>query len=397
MINNINDTNKTTSVLSYVWRYPGTHRKEVANILGIRLNTVTNIVKNLLNEDWLEERKLEPQSVGRAPISLCVNKKNKLVAAFTYDNQELYGTLLNSTGELIVEDRERLKLKEPSDLYKALEKVYNRLSLKTNSEIVAVGIADNGMIDFCKGTIIRSELFPNLRNIPLKEEVASRLGLPVFVEDYTRACAFSEYMSKPEWRQNNSSMMYMEYGERVGFAFVSPNGVWSGKGLAGELGHVIIMPDGPLCRCGAKGCLESLINFDAVKRKTIEISEHTTNSLLNRHESFKVKNVFEAYMRGDRAAKTVLDSFFPYIGMSLSILVSTMHPDFMVIGSHVSSASACIAEGVKKEMDIRTLPEIASSIKVISATINKTTALKGISLMAFDKMIMSKSQMLISS
>lgn len=388
----LGNNRRNSQVLKYIWLNPGVFRKELANVFKCHSNIVTDIVRELINEEWVREGDAKAGKPGRAPIPLYIDSKNRAALSITYDQSRLMCGLVNSEGEILNQIEKKSEFKDPEEIVETAEKCVKKMTQNFSGRVIGIGIGDPGMVDSLKGLVVRSSLFPLWHNVPLGGSIAEKTGLPVFLGETTRARALGEYLSRPELRRSGQPMLYLDYGIGIGIALVSSNRVWVGSGFAGEAGHVVLDPEGPMCGCGARGCIESLANTQAIESKAQEWLENGTGSVLQDADRPCADEIFKAALEGDRMAQSVVREIIRHLELPIAVLVSTLHPRCLVIGAESEAAVTCIASGLKAGLQTRILPEIASSIEICEGeTVNDIT-LTSAGLMVFDEVIMHKSQ-----
>lgn len=381
--------NKKEVILNYIWLYPGVHRRKIAEDLELRLNLVTDVVKELLAEKWVIEGKGGTIARGRTPIALYVNDNDLVSVSVTYGRKEITCGLVNSHGTVLKETKLKNSGGKDSDIVSSISEAINKIRKSYGGKIIGIGIADPGMIDHKNGVVIKSSSFPDLKMLPLGKMVAKNVGLPVIVEDCTRVLAYGEYLKRPEWRQGGKNLLFLEYGDFLGCTLVTPSGIFRGAGLAGELGHVVFKPDGKYCRCGARGCIETLSSSSAVMEKIEEGLKIGTESILKGKSPLSIKDVFSAYLSKDRLAQNIINEVLQELGMAFSVATAVFHPDIVVVSSDSDAMSKGICRFLESEIERKLPPEFAASVKFIEGNNSEAAVLSGVGLMVFDERIMN--------
>ena len=306
----------------------------------------------------------------------------------SYDRGGIRCALVNAAGDVIQKTEINHAPDNPEDLVDVIVRNLERFKSNNSSQIIGLGIADPGMVNNAAGVVVRSSRFPGWHNVPLSALLSERIDIPVLVENSTRVRAIGEYMGMDELMQTEASMLYLEYGEGVGFCFVTSDGIWRGEAFAGELGHVVVERDGNLCGCGARGCLESLVNSSALEAKAKDLLGRGVNSILQGHGDPDAKAIFTAAIDADRMARGLVDEIVSHLGLVAAFVSAALHPKYLVIGAESATAIQCLAGELSSAIHDRTLPEIASSIEVVEGREYEPLALTGAALMVFHKAIM---------
>lgn len=379
-------SSKKALILEYIWKHPGAHRKEIASFFGLHPNIVTEAIRKLIGEGWVAEGNRKSVSAGRSPIALSVGAGKKVVVAAAYTREGLQCGLVNAAGE-VVENMEIVPVSEKIEAFVALlAETTRRLREGFSGEVIGVGIADPGMIDSRRGELVRSSVFPEWRQVPLASLLEAQSGLSVFLEDMTRARAMAQYLTMPEVRQAGGPMLYLDYGDGVGVAFVGEQGVWRGAGFAGEIGHVIIDSNGARCRCGARGCLESRVNPKALMAVIQSHLDKGVQSVLQ-GKPLTAERLFGAALDGDRLAQSVIDEETGDLTLTLAILSAAYHPRFLVVGGENPLAIKFLAGRLAVELPTRVLSEQMPAMEVREGSASPSLALIGAGLATFDAVI----------
>lgn len=360
--------------------------------MKVHPNLVSDAVRELIAEGWVIEGQAKAGGAGRAPVLLYINPQSRLAMSVSYDRREIRCALVNAAGDVIQKTEINHAPNDPEDLVEVIVRNLERFEANNSSQIIGLGIADPGMVDNADGQIVRSSQFPGWHNVPLAALLAEKIDIPVLVENSTRVRAIGEYMGMPELRQTGASMLYLEYGEGIGFSFITADGIWRGEAFAGELGHVVIERGGNLCGCGARGCLESLANSPALEAKAKDLLGRDINSVLQGQDNPKAEAIFAAAIDGDRMARGLVEEITSSLGLATAFVSAALHPKYIVVGAESAPAIRCLTRAISSAIHDRTLPEIASSIEVIEGREYEPLALTGAALMVFRKAIMRYGQ-----
>src|SRR5579859_133438 len=212
---------------------------------------------------------------------------------------------------------------------------------KTAGTLAGIGIGVPGIIDMETGMLRESPNLPGWHDYPVRDEIERRLGVRVILENDANAAALGE-----KWQgagREVGSMGMITLGTGVGGGLVLDGEIWHGMtGMAGELGHITVDPEGPQCGCGNRGCVEQYASATAIKRMAIEaVSSGKAPELaraMKDDPEFSAKAVYQMSVQGDEPAKEI----FRRVGWALGVVVADVTNIFnlpmVVIGGGVSSA-----------------------------------------------------------
>lgn len=204
-----------------------------------------------------------------------------------------------------------------------------------------IGVGVPGIIDMMSGMVRQSPNLPGWEDYPVREEIERRLATTVILENDANAAALGE-----KWLGAAASvddMCMITLGTGVGGGVVVSGRVWHGMtGMAGELGHINVDPQGPPCGCGSRGCLEQFASATAVKRMALEaIAGGQAPELaraMNSDPEFSSKVVHQMATQGDAPAREIFQRVGAALGLALAGLVNIFNFPMYVIGGGVSSA-----------------------------------------------------------
>lgn len=207
----------------------------------------------------------------------------------------------------------------------------------------AIGVGAAGWIDAARSTVLFA---PNIawRNEPLKDELTGKFGLPVVVENDANVAAWAEY--KYGAGRDVESMLMYTVGTGIGGAIIMEGRLIRGQhGIAAELGHLTAVPDGHLCGCGRRGCLEQYASGQALVRLGRAAAEHdpdTARILLELAggdpATINGPLITEAAQRGDPASIDALADIGKWLGLACVDMVQALDPAIIVIGGGVVDA-----------------------------------------------------------
>jgi len=240
---------------------------------------------------------------------------------------------------------ERMRRDTPSTSPMATEQTIVEVveELAARHAVAAVGIGAAGFVDATR-SVVRFSPHLAWREEPLRDAVAGRVGLPVVIENDANAGAWAEYRFGAG--RGASALVCVTLGTGIGGGLVLDGQlVRGGHGMAGEFGHMTVVPDGRRCECGNRGCWEQYVSGNALAREARELASSgspVAQALLERAggdvAAVTGQVVTEAAQAGDPAALEILADMGRALGAGLASLAAALDPDVMVVGGGVSAA-----------------------------------------------------------
>ena len=260
------------------------------------------------------------------------------------------GALVSEDGQIVREHKVPTPATDPEAIADAVVELVAELS--TGVEVTAVGVAAAGFIDNERSTIYYA---PNLswRNEPFKAKLASRLGLPVFIENDANAAGWAEYRFGAG--RGVKHMIMLTIGTGVGGAIiVDGRMIRGGFGIAAELGHINVVPDGVLCGCGQRGCLEPYGSGTALLKAAKQFvasgapEARRLAELQAEAGTLTGVQVYQAIQERDSGALALLKDLGEVLGRAVASMVAVLDPELVVIGGGVSAAGDLLLEPIRK-------------------------------------------------
>jgi predicted NBD/HSP70 family sugar kinase len=314
----INGSRHRTELLAQL--RPGrTHsRLELAASTGLSVATVSRITRDLVRRKVLLEVASPRAALGRPTRGLELNGASGRVLGISLLYPVLRAVVLNLRGEILRESSEPLAWsKGPAGILQPLRKAVQSLS-RGLPRLAAVGLALPGQWDPTAGVSILYPRIPEWRDVPILRHLREWSGVPCAIVGYAPAMAVAEQAARVTAEPRN--LVTVEVAENIAMGAIVNGHVLQGvSGNAGELGHIPIDPNGPLCYCGAKGCLESRATTSAVLEE-IRDRRGTT-----------YEDVVKRAREGDSFCERLLVRAGRMVGVGLATALNLFNPEVLVL------------------------------------------------------------------
>ncbi len=250
--------------------------------------------------------------------------------------------------------------------------------------VVAVGVGAPGVIHAERGVVVKSPNFPDWNNLPLKQELEAAAGVPVFIENDANVAALGE-----QWlgaAHGINSVIFLTLGTGVGGGIVLNGRIWQGAdGMAGEVGHMTIIPDGRKCGCGNTGCLEMYASSRGI---VMSYQEGLTGRPGPRHaQSVTSAEIYEAAHGGDPLALKVMEEMGRYLGIGIANLINIFNPEMVVIGGGVKDAWTLFINATRAEIRKRAFEYPAERTRIVPSMLGDDAGMVGAAAVAFQKIV----------
>lgn len=248
-------------------------------------------------------------------------------------------------------------------------------------EPVGIGISAPGPLDPWRGVVLSPPNLKGWRDVPLVERVSRELALPTYLERDTNVAVMAE------WRYGAAAgvrdVVYITVSTGVGGGIIVDGRPLIGPhGLAGEVGHLVVELDGPVCGCGGVGHVEGIASGTALEREARDLLDRGAAPALARlassGESVDAELVARAADDGDPACVALLDRAWTAIGALCGSLVNLLNPEVIVIGGGIAEHRPRLFDVARRELDRRTLPALAGSARIVPAALGGDVSLIGL-------------------
>jgi predicted NBD/HSP70 family sugar kinase len=331
-------------VLEMVRKHQPISRADLARYSGLQRSTVSQIVEQLINENWVREGSLVTAPRGRRPTMIGLNEDLVSIAVDIHPRQAIVA-IVDLTGRLLSRSQVPLTSDPETSIRMLIETMQRMQRAVPRKSTEGIGISLPGRVDPATNLMIFA---PNLHwpEFDLKKAIESKMGLPVRMENAATACLLAELTFVRMDGVRDAVLVTVSEGIGTGI-FANGRLITGHHGMAGEFGHVPIDPAGPRCACGQKGCWEMFASCRAALRYYRELQPKakvvTFSELLNLAEE------------GDGSASAALTKQALWIARGLRMIIAGLAPSTILIAGDITNAWRHIGVVIKKEVAEHTL------------------------------------------
>ncbi len=219
-----------------------------------------------------------------------------------------------------------------------------------NERVDTIVVASPGPLDPESGVVFSAPNIPGWENFPLRDELIKRFGVPTLINNDASLAALGEWHFGAG--KGHHHVLYITISTGIGGGVISEDHLLKGvHGLATEVGHVTILPDGPLCSCGQRGHLEAIASGPAIVRYVQEQIEGGAASSLEGRSALSARDVSAAAANGDALAVEALARAGHYIGQALAGFLHLFNPSIVIFGGGVSFSGPLLFDAVKESLE----------------------------------------------
>ena len=337
-----------SAVLNTIRRNGGISRTEVARSTGLSPATVTAITAELIKDGLIFEKASGNSRGGRRPILLALNPHGGTVVGIKLTEEHVFGALTDLEATVLAKKTGRLDNQRLDTAIDAIVAVVSSLVAETGiarGQLLGVGVGLAGIVDAREGTLRHSPIF-GWRDVPLVGLLLSHLHVPVYIDNDVNTLTLTEQLFGVG--RGIESFLTLTIGRGVGMGIVVNGQLYPGRhGGAGEIGHMVIDPDGPLCECGHRGCLETYVSDPHLLRMAHEAFESGDLPA----DVTEVEQLLELAGAGDAVALAIYAQAGETLGRTIANLINTLNPMEIIISGEGMRAADFLVEPLRATVD----------------------------------------------
>lgn len=337
-------------------------RADLARLTTMSATSIGRIVTELIEEDLVFESGQSRAGVGRRATLLDVNANGLLAMGVEIDTHGVSAGVVNLKGELVspVVSVGLGGLGVEETLEQAVSVIRDctaSLGEKAAAKLLAVGATIPGAVGWPSGEVRFSPQF-HWEDVPLRTLIESQVGLPTLVENNVKASALAESLFGVT--REVADFAVVTLGSGMGAAIVTDGGLYRGPdNTAGEIGHTLVDPDGPVCDCGRRGCLQM----------------YTCISGIERMAGRPFAEVRWGALEGDAFCLEIMDKARTYLAMGFANLACSYNPRFIVVEARYFKWWPTMIEEVQERFNAFLWRPIEGSVRIIPSGLKEHDAI----------------------
>ena len=334
-------------------------RARIARRIHLSPATVTTITADLISEGLIYEKEPGDSHGGRRPILLAINPQGAYVVGIKLTETKAIAALTDLEATVLAKRSSDLNGFNPESAVELMAQLTNSLLVEAgvpSEKLIGVGVGLAGIVDFQKG-IVRNATYLGWKNLPIRDLLHEKINAEIYIDNDVNTLTLAEV-----WfgcGQGIDNFLTVTIGRGVGLGIITNGQFYRGTGGgAGEFGHTLIDPDGPLCDCGKRGCLETLIGDPALLRQAkTSFEEGDLPALPN-----TPGDLAQMALTGNHTADKILNKTGAILGQSVANLINLFNPQRILISGEGVSRGPIFFEAMKKSMQTYALPNLYSDV-----------------------------------
>lgn len=366
----------------------GLSRSDIADQMGLTRAAVSLIVNDLLESKIVLEAESRSAPSGRPPVVLEINPDRGLVAAIDMGATHISIALADFTARILQEVEYPFDIKAGPEvcLAQANQRLLQLLESQklTITDLSAVGVGVPGPVITDAGMVVAPPIMPGWDRYPILAKLEKMWGCPVTLNNDAELGALGEWAYGAGRGEKN--IAYIKVGSGIGAGLILNKQIYGGTtGAAGEIGHLTIDENGPLCNCGNHGCLEAFAGGDAIAKQGQALVKSGKRTMLSGlpHE-ITAHDVAEAARHGDLHAQEILRRSGTFIGIAIAGLINLFNPSIVIIGGGVAQVGDIITVPIRQAVRERAMRASEQSVRIVTGMLGRRSLLIGATIQAIN-------------
>lgn len=380
-------------ILRVVYDRGQSSRSEIKHLIKQDGKTVTNITNGLIKDGLVTASGFSAFTGGRRRELLILNPHYGYIVGIYMDVNFLIGVVTDFRSRVLL--RERIPISPTESKGNLIAKIRKTIDflIKTGQipqdKLLGIGFIASGFYDQEAGKWLLSVNNLYWKNVPIVPLLARQWPCPIYLEDSSRALALGE-----KWfglAKDKENFICVDIGAGIGCAIYQNNQLYKGSSnFAGEIGHTVVVPDGEICSCGKRGCLESVASGWALeKQMKLRIAKGEKTRVLElchgNPEAIEAEMVFQAAHLGDKLATELLNSASEYLGMAIANMINLLNPEMIIFSGHFSSSQDLSLLSLKEKIRKYAMPESFAKVDIATSALGDEAAVLGATTLVHDR------------
>jgi len=388
-------------VLRCIQEYSPVYQASIAKVLGLSLMTVNKIVNKLLQGKVIVKSGKTEGKSGRKSELFKFNPDLYNSIGISIGEGEIIISAVDSDCNAIAKREYRLnryseKISTSDDIIAIIIKYFRMFVEEFSIEqekLAVIGIAPEGIIDTERGRCILGTHLGGIIDLNLREQFQGIFHVPIFVDDPARSITY--YGNKLGYGSNAANFIYIYLGRGVGSGIVINGQIYRGfRGIAGEIGHIIVDKAGQRCKCGNYGCLETIASEESIIRQMKEgVQEGVITKIVDmcggNLSLIDLQMLKEAADINDKFSHNILEHVGNHLGKAVALLVNIFNPELILIGGSASILGSYLLESVNRVIKHEALNVINEKTLIKISQYDRFKDSISIALEAFDMLFES--------
>lgn len=360
------------------------NKSQIAKLIELSVPTVMKISDELIEAKVIRICGKGESNGGKRPELLEFIPNAYYMVGVDIGRSKTTSIIMNLNGDVL--SKRVMKTGETHPVDELIERVITLINVTIQEKeipfqkLLGIGVVTPGVFEKESDNIVFSPDF-QWENVNIRTRIEEEFHIPVKIENSNRAVALGE-----GWfgvAQYISYYICINLGHGIGSAIVENEKFYLGNsGSSGEIGHMTIEKEGPLCACGNRGCLEALASGNAIAEQARREIEHGRKTLIldsvdGDIKKIEAKDVFDAAKRGDELAESIVNTAVEYIGIGIANYINLLDPEMIVLAGGMTNAGEFFVKKLEKAVQERKMRFAGNGVRFQVASLGEDAAAIG--------------------
>jgi glucokinase-like ROK family protein len=382
---------KEMTLLDHVFWSSGISREALASSSAFSKSRANAAVAGMLEQGVLEQTGEQVTTGGRRAETLRLSRGLGVLLGVAMGATGLEVAVLTPDLEVLARHSEPADVRNgPGLVLSRVRALMRKLLAQCGAnarQVIGIGIAVPGPVDFESGQLVNPPLMPEWDAYSIRDDLRAEYAAPVFVDNDVNVMALGELWRMQRGLQN---FLVIKVGTGIGCGIVCHGEVYRGaNGSAGDVGHICVDPAGPRCHCGNLGCVETMAAGPAIARLATEAARAGQSALLaemlEARGELRLQDVAQASRAGDVAANAVVQRAGALIGQMLASVVNFFNPSHVFIGGGVTRIGPLFLAAVRQSVYHRSLALSTRQLEIQYSPLGERAGLIGAGVLAMQE------------
>lgn len=361
-------------------------KAELVSYTDYSRSKINTCVDSLLKKKFIKNNGSNVFTGGRRPKMLTLNGSFGLVAGVDIGATSVDLVLADITGKILTRYGEPASVRDgPQVILERVSVLLQQLLAEQNcrsDQVFGIGIGVPGPVDFSLGTVVSPPIMPGWDGFPIIQKVNETFpSANVVVDNDVNVMALGEIVKGGG--KGVRDLIFVKIGTGIGSGIICNGQIYRGSsGCAGDIGHICVDKNGPVCHCGNNGCLEAMAAGPAIAERGIKAALDGRSPILMKYYKatdglLRANEVGDAAREGDPAAIEIIRDSGQMIGDVLASLVNFYNPDMIVIGGGVSNIGNLLLASIRQAVLNRSLPLSTRNLSIIFSAVGTDAGVTG--------------------
>lgn len=372
-------------ILEYILTRGKATRPELVEYTGSRAATVFEVIDSLKLSGLLVEPGRRSVRTGRKAPELTIHRTAGYWLGIDFRLEGSIGVITDAMGEVLFMEKLSCARRDLNDCRREIGELVRRLRKDAGKEwelVSGIGFADPGVVDVKHAFSRKAVNIPGWENAATGEWLEGEFHLPAGIWPETMIKTSMEYLLRmPDVPE---SIFLLNFDDGVGGGFIRRGELFTGAtGCGMEIGHLVIDPAGPVCKCGNRGCVETLVGADGIANQLRQAIASGIASTLD-PEKFSMDEFIDA-VHCDKAARIIADQVCKNIGQALSAVVTLLNPSMIVFSGKLCRLDDVLLSGVRRVLELNCFADALQDLRLELSKAGEFDTARGAALRLRDK------------